>query len=201
MNKLELKNLGTKKYLIIGAVVLLAIVLVGGTLLIQRAGGGSQTTVAGSQTTVAGSQTTATSLGAGETPGTTDTGPAVVAPQTEEVALGQVEDPPEHTLAFIDATQYSADSDYLVTFVPYGTGARPQSLIIQISESRPRGDVDKPFDFAGRNALVDTSALPVDMAIQKGGTYTGILRLVKEQSGLAEGGVLAPTLIEASVAK
>ena len=48
------------------------------------------------------------------------------------------------------------------------------------------------------NVMVDTSLLPADMAVGEGGTYKGTLRLVKQQSGLAQGGVLAPMLMEAS---
>ncbi len=189
----SLKDLSTKHYLIIGAVVLLAVLLVGGALLMQRSGGDPEATEESTQTSVVAGGSSGSAGGPAAA-----TQPAV--PQTDPVPLVDVGQPPERTLAFINADDFSADSEYFVTFVPYGTAGGSSELIIQVTESQPRGEIAKPFDFNGRNLLVDTTMLPTD-SVTQGGTYTGVLRLVKEDSSLAEGGVLSPKLIEASPAE
>lgn len=184
----------TNKYWLVSGVLVLALVLVGGTLLIEHVREDSRPAGVGPQTTGAGGTVA-------ETAGLPDSASPAVAPQSEAVELGQVKNPPQHTLAYVNADDFSADSYYVVTFVPYGIGVNPRTLIIEIVSSHPRGDVARPFDFTGHNAVVDTSGLPADMAIEEGGTYTGTLELVRQQSGLATGGVLAPMLVEASAAR
>ena len=186
----------TKRFLMIAGVVVLVLALAGVSVALglERSRGDSATAASGSETTVAGGGTS----GSSETTEVSGAGPSAVEPQPEGVELQPVQNPPQHTLAYIDADQYSANADYEITFVPYGTSARPHTLIIQILTSSPQGKVERPFDFAGMNVMVDTSLLPADMAVGEGGTYKGTLRLVKQQSGLAQGGVLAPMLMEAS---
>jgi hypothetical protein len=181
-----------KKYWYIGGVVLLAFVLVGGTLLIDHKRGPWTPAWAVSVTGGAAEEPAAPAQG--------DAGLPLVTPQADQVQLETIETPPAHTLAFIDTKQYSADSAYSVTFVPYGLGARPHTLVIQVVASRPGEGVDLPYDFVGSNAVVDTSRLPANMAITKGGTYAGTLMLVKQASDLAAGGVLAPVLLDAALA-
>lgn len=181
-----------KRNRVIAGVAILAMLLVGGTLLMDRNRSGA---VASKPAAAAGS--------AAQPGGTTSaSGPqSAPAPQAEPVALTKVTALPPHSVAFIDPKAVSAESTYNVTFVPYGIGSRPNSLVIQILTSKPKGSVAHPFDFAGRNAVVDTSRLPVVAAVTKGGTYAGTIVLLPQASDLSADGVLAPLLIDASPAK
>jgi hypothetical protein len=182
-----------KRSWVITGVVIVAVLLVGGTLLMDRNRLGAQP--AGS---VSAGGSTGRTAGASGTSGTSKSSPS---PQTNPVALERVATPPTHTLAFIDAKEFSADSTYAVTFVPYGTGGMPKSLIIEIVASKPSGRAAHPFDLTGHNALVNTSRLPLTMAVTKGGTYTGTIELVSQADAPAPGDVLALMLIDVSPAK
>lgn len=101
-------------------------------------------------------------------------------PQTGPVALGRVTTPPTRTVAFVDPANASEGSTYTVEFVPYGTGPAPKTLVIAVTSSEPSGAVARPFDLAGRSVLAGTSRLPAKMAVTKGGRYTGTIVLARQ---------------------
>lgn len=204
-----------RKWYVVGAVVLVAAALVVGTLLMDSRGGDDgdvkstrsdlpplafaawrshfqQLLVAAPGQRKPGSpsitRSEAASAAASRAGRTTSTTPE---PVREQVALSTIMSPPQHTIAFIDAKRYSADSTYTVTFVPYGKGPSGDTLVIRISESKPGGDVAKPFDFNGQNVLVDMSQMPANSRVVRGGEYTGEIRLVAQRD------VLAPYLTSA----
>jgi hypothetical protein len=113
-------------------------------------------------------------------------------PVSEPIDLGQVSAPPEATVAMIDPKSADSGSEYSIVFVPYGegpgAGGSRSGLVISISTSTPDSGVKKPYDFNGRNALVDVSRLPADQAVKQGGTYEGKLVLVERD------GLLSPQL-------
>jgi hypothetical protein len=119
-------------------------------------------------------------------------------PVSKPVELAQVTAPPEATVAMIDPSKAQAGSKYSIAFVPYGTGPGPggpeSGLVIRISKSTPDKGVKNPYDFNGRNVLVDASTVPTEQAVKQGGNYDGTLVLV-EQSKL-----LVPRLERAAVA-
>jgi hypothetical protein len=135
------------------------------------------------------------SQGAGHDRATTPTAALSPQPVTSPVDLKPVTTPPEATVAMVDPKLADAGSKYSVVFVPYGDGPGTGSggrLVIKVSESRPATDVVKPYAFAGRNVLADSSKLAAGSRITKGGTYSGTLVLVQK------GGLLVPQLIEAT---
>lgn len=195
-----------RKWYVVGAVVLVAAALVVGTLLMDSKGGdgdaGStrsdlpplafsawrghlqQLLVAAPGQRKPGSPSTTRSQAASAaTAGRTAS--STPEPVREPVALSTVRTPPTHTIAYIDAKRYSADATYTVTFVPYGKGPSGDTLVIWVTESKPGGDIAKPFDFRGKNVLVSMAQLPANSRVAKGGEYTGELRLVAQREMLA----------------
>jgi hypothetical protein len=158
--------------------VVTVVLLVGGTLVLDRIR----------------RDATGAGAGAGEVAQVSDGGDAQSppSPKTDSVPLKRVTAPPTRTLAFIDAKQFTADSTYDVTFVPYGTGPSPRTLVVSVKTSKPIGTVAKPFDFTGQNVMLNTGRLPGDQAVAKGGTYRGRVLLA------GSGDVLTPTLIDVS---
>jgi hypothetical protein len=186
-----------KTWVIIG-VVIVVVLLVGGTLLMDRSrsdgkSGGSTSAAASA---VPSDPSQAGSASASSSGGTTKAGsrgsPTL---QTSPVALKRVSTPPTHTTAFIDASKFTPNSAYAVTFVPYGIGPMPKSLVVNITTSKAIGNVARPFDFVGKNALISTSKLSAKMVVKKGGRYAGTIKLVND------GGVLLPTFTSVSSAK
>jgi hypothetical protein len=163
-----------RNWVIAGVVV--AALLVGGTLALDRMR--RDATQSG----------TGTKAGTEASPSGDEQSPP--SPKTDSVPLKRVTAPPARTLAFIDAKQFSADSTYDVTFVPYGTGPGPMTLVVSVKTSKPIGTVAKPFDFAGQNVMLSTGRLPADKAVAKGGTYRGRILLA------GGGDVLTPTLVD-----
>lgn len=198
-----------RKWYLVGAVVLVGMALVVGTLLLDSKGGdggdeGSsrsdlpplafsawrghyqQLLVSAPGQRRPGSpsptRSQAASAAASRTARTASATPELV---REAVALSTIMSPPEHTIAFIDAKRYSADATYTVTFVPYGKGPSGDTLVIRISESEPGGDIAKPFDFRGQNVLVNMVQIPANSRVVRGGEYSGVLRLVAQRDMLA----------------
>jgi hypothetical protein len=165
-----------RNWVIVGVVV--AASLVGGTLVLDRMRGDATRPGAG---TSAGEEAS----GSGEAQ-------SLPSPKADSVPLKRVSAPPERTLALIDAKQFTADSTYDITFVPFGTGPSPSTLVVAVKTSKPIGVVAKAFDFAGQNVMLSTGRLPASKAVTKGGTYKGRVQLA------GGGDVLTPTLIEVS---
>lgn len=104
------------------------------------------------------------------------------APVTEPVKLERVTTPPAKTLAALPPSSANEGAEYAITFVPYGTArggaGESGSLVIRVLSSKPIGKIDHPYEFKGRNLLVDCSKIPAARAITRGGTYKGILTFV-----------------------
>lgn len=160
------------------AVAVLAVLLVGGTLLMDRDRDRAVLPAAPVRETGAGKAEASASV-----------------PQTAPVTLDRVTAPPPRTVAFIDPATASAGSAYTVTFVPYGTGPTPDTLVIAVTSSEPGASVARPFAFAGRSVLAGTARLPAKMAVTKGGAYTGTIVLTRQ------GDVLVPMLTHAAAAR
>lgn len=162
------------------AAAVVAVALVGGTMLLDSARDGKTDSPADAASEAKPSASQASTQAAGEP-----------VPQRDETAqLADVMQPPAQTVAFIEPDRFTKDSKYAVVFVPYGTGPGPKgaALVISIEKSTPQGQIAKPFKFEGMNALVDTSMLKPDQAITKGGTYKGTITLALKE------GMLVPTL-------
>lgn len=111
------------------------------------------------------------------------------APAPDGAALTTVTAPPAQTLAMIDATRATAESTYDVTFqvYGYGPGGAQSSLVISVKRSSPIKQVEKAYDFTGRNVLVRLGPTGSG-AIAVGGTYRGTITLKPD------GSVLVPVL-------
>lgn len=192
-----------KKSWQVAAAIAAAVVLLGGGVLLGWSMRGAQRGTGSTLEGAAATRSDGSAVGAKTSPSGKPSGSAsatvgqsgrtsALVPQKKSVPLEAVTTPPSRTMAFLDAKQFTAEAVYDITFAPYGTGTRPDTLVISILTSKPRGKVAKPFDFVGKNALVDMSTLSAETAISTGGMYDGALRLSPE------GDVLALTLVTAS---
>jgi hypothetical protein len=179
-----------KTWVIVGVVVVL--LLVGGTLLIDR----NRPKSPGNSSPGGGSQSATSTQNSSNATSTVNAKPKTPPkPQSAHVTLKKVTTPPAATIAFVDGKKFTANSTYKVAFVPYGPGPTSRSLVIAISTSKATGTIAHPFNFAGKNVLTDTRRLPVKKAVTKGGKYTGTIVLV------SQGDVLVPMLISVSPSK
>lgn len=157
----------------------------------QAASASGESTLASAGETESTSSTITAGTGTPKKRAPAGSAAAGLAKKSEKLEI--VTRPPTSTVSRIDSTKAQAGSKYSIVFSPFGTGpgsAGPGTgLVIRISESRPAADVEQPFDFTGRNVLVDTSRLPSGQTIDEGGTYDGTLELIES------GGLLAPYLV------
>lgn len=184
-----------KKTWVIVGVVIVAVLLVGGTLL---TGCGRSDAKAGGSTSASGDVVApdrSADTSSGGSTNTSSKGGGSLPPQTNPAALKRVKALPAHTTAFVDGGKFTPNSSYKVTFVPYGTGLMPKSLVVNVSASAAIGKVAHPFDFAGKDALVSMRKLSAKTTVKKGGRYAGTIKLVND------GGVLLPTFTAVSSAK
>lgn len=151
----------------------------------QTAGGPGTTTTVTTATSTPGSPSTTRTLDETTTPGDpSDPTASDIKVAAKGSALTTVTDPPERTLAQITYTASRDGQLYDVTFKPYGTGPSRGghgSVAVLVSEFSPQQSYSDALTLPGNNVLLE---LGPGVSVTSGGTYTGVVRLMKSGSSL-----------------
>lgn len=95
--------------------------------------------------------------------------------------LMSIQTAPSETIGMLAVDAADPKSEYGVDFQPYGVGPGGReagSLVILVTASHPI-DVEHPFEFTGRNVLVQVDPDTWDL-VSEGGEYSGVITLTQQ---------------------